>query len=464
MKSKNILIQEVIDSFQKLKGRASLYSYDINAAVEIAYRSIKNYAAKRPDKRVFVVVDSYKTRSALNRCIIGTITENGSKLDVTILSEDFIKEKYNYEYDFIITIGINENLPLITKLYNSSRFMMCILTRNIMNYEFINSVRNILPAIDAAGITNAFKEDRIYSPVEESRYGVTLTDEDKSLYDKYTEYITTSISIFGDLSNIEKCKRGDDKLGISSAQYRDIVAKENGWRDDLDTSIPYMKQIDDIYNPNVLFERACNFYNITKKRTDLVTDNDNKLYQILKICEENAGKQILIVSKRGEFAAKITKFINEHACSNIRCGDYHDCIEDAIATDYLGNIIYTKSGVKKGQPKIIGAQAQSTNNERKFNDNIINILSIKSASNPKLTISCDIVIITSPICDNIINFKRRYINITFKGNITKTYKLYCNETIEYNKMMSEKPDNLISIIDNTTNFVNYDENSGDIII
>ena len=39
----------------------------------------------------------------------------------------------------------------------------------------------------------------------------------------------------------------------------------------------YFVQIDNIYNPNILFEKANTIYNITRERANLVTDNKNKL-------------------------------------------------------------------------------------------------------------------------------------------------------------------------------------------
>lgn len=114
---------------------------------------------------------------------------------------------------------------------------------------------------------------------------------------------------FGDLKTIEKCKYGDEVLNISATEFRNNIAKQNGWRHDLDTNIAFYKQIDDIYNPNILEEKARNFYSIAKLRRDLCTDNVDKLSVINDICNANKDKKILIVSKRGEFAAQITKFL-----------------------------------------------------------------------------------------------------------------------------------------------------------
>ena len=36
---------------------------------------------------------------------------------------------------------------------------------------------------------------------------------------------------------IEKCKQGDVALGISAADFRNSIARENGWSENLDTNV-----------------------------------------------------------------------------------------------------------------------------------------------------------------------------------------------------------------------------------
>lgn len=345
MKSKDKLINTIINGFQQFKGKASTYCFTNSIIPELVYNIINKFVRKHGLGTIFIVVDCYDTRKS----ILNYIKQHNEQININnikCISIDYIKEKYTYKYHLTILIGINDNFTIINKLNNESKFTISILTKNIMDNDFINNVRNILPCIDTANLDIAIKNDNIYSPVDEHRYGVELSDNDRTLYNKYTDYITTCISIFGDLSNIEKCKKGDDKLGISAADFRNTIAHENGWKEDLDTNIPFMKQIDEIYNPNILFERACTFYTIAKQRRDLVCDNDAKLEIIKNICLNNKDKKILIISKRGEYAAKITKYLNEN--SDIKCGDYHDCIEDAIAIDDNCQIITVKSGLILG--------------------------------------------------------------------------------------------------------------------
>lgn len=351
MKIKEKVIQQVLDGFQRLKGRASFYCFTKEIIPDIVFNIILKFHSKNKDDAIFIVVDKYETRKKLVDCFKANNMTTEDGYNIRILSADYVNPKYHYSYKLIITVGINDKYMLLNHLYDNSKFMISILTENIMDNDFITRTRAILPNINVDNISNKVRNDYIHSPVEEHRIGVDMSDTDRTIYDKYTNYINDCVSIFGDLKTIEKCKYGDEVLNISATEFRNNIAKQNGWRHDLDTNIAFYKQIDDIYNPNILEEKARNFYSIAKLRRDLCTDNVDKLSVINDICNANKDKKILIVSKRGEFAAQITKFLNDNN-QNLSadgivykiCGDYHDCIADCIATDDEGNPIYIKSG------------------------------------------------------------------------------------------------------------------------
>lgn len=455
--NKKTYLNQVLTGFQNHRGKASLYCFSEEVIMELVKEAITKILNKNSSANIFIVSD-YPTRSKL----VHYLREKNMNMDkIKLLSDKYINPKYHYVYHFTIIVGIND-FNIIRRLTDESKFTLCVITKNIMNNEFINSVRNILPNIPIADISNVVNINKLQSPVEEHRYGVDLFDNDAIQYDKYDDYIKNCVSIFKDLSTIEKCKIGIPELGISAAEFRENFAKENGWSETLDTNIDFIKQIDDIYNPNALYEKAYNFYNISKKRRDFVSDNECKLNVILDICNNNRDKNILIVSKRGEYAAKITKFINTH--SDNKCGDYHDCIEDAVALDSNNKPILIKSGVNAGKPKILKSQAQSTYNQTMFNAHYINMLSIKETSDIKLNIACNCVIFTSGLCCSIKDLKIRFTNIDFGADTLLTYRVYCNNTIEQININKEKPLPFVTYIDETENNFVYDENINGIIL
>ena len=460
--SKETIINNIIDGFQARKGKMSFYCFDEEFVPEIIYSVITPFHKKRPDKQIFIVTDTYDTRVKIMNYLKtkeDITAENG--YNIKILSQTYINSWYHYPYNLTIMVGVNENFDIINHLNKESKFTMCILTKNIMNNEFINSVRNILPNIDIENTAVATAKAHINSPVEEHLVGVELSDKDKESYDKYTDIINTTISILGSLDNIEKCKNGDNVLNISAAEFRTNLAKQNGWSENFDINVPFMRQIDEYYNPEVIKDRACNFYSIAKNRRDLCTDNDAKLDAVLDICDKNPNKKILIISKRGEYAAKVTNYLNSNG---ILCGNYHDCLDNIPAMDEKGNLILYKSGTRKGQPKYLAWKAQSSLNERRFNNHLINVLSIKNASNAELKIACNIVILTSSECDNIIDIKTRFANVKFIGVPTIVYRIYCNGTIESNHIYKRRVPPNVEVINDTEHEITFDENSNDIII
>lgn len=460
--SKDNIIKNIIDGFQARKGKMSFYCFDDEFIPEIIYNVIMPFHKKRSNEQIFIVTDTYDTRVKIINYLkskYNITAENG--YNIKILSQTYINAWYHYIYNLTIIVGVNDNFDMINHLNDESKFTMCILTKNIMNTYFINSVRNILPNIDIENTAIATIKAHINSPVEEHLVGVELSDKDKETYDKYTDIINTTISILGSLDNIEKCKNGDSVLNISAAEFRTNLAKQNGWSENFDTNIPFMRQIDEYYNPEVIKDRACNFYSIAKNRRDLCTDNDAKLDAILDICIKNEGKRILIISKRGEYAAKVADYLNSNG---ILCGNYHDCLDNIPAIDKQGNLILYKSGTRKGQPKFFGWQAQSSLNEKRFNDKTINVLSIKNASNVELKIACDMVILTSSKCDSIIDIKTRFANVEFIGVPTIVYRIYCNGTIESNHIYKRQIPPNVKIINDTEHEITFDENSNDIII
>lgn len=344
------IIKRIIDGFQNNHGRASCYCFDNDFIPEIIYNIIVPFVAKHKEP-IFIATCNYEMRSKIRNYLVSKGIGEATGYSIRLLSADYIKPQYHYTYKLNIIVGVNNDYNLIKHLYDDSHFTFCILTKNVMDNNFISNVRAILPNIDIADTAAINRTARLNSPVEEHRWGVELTDKDRESYDKFTQIINNTLAVFGNLANIEKSKKGDETNNISAAEFRTTLARNNGWNENLDTSIAFMKDIDDIYNPNILFERACNFYAIAKNRRDLIADNEAKFDTIYNICYTNKDKRILIISKRGEYAAKLTKYINDTANQrndNLWCADYHDCIDTCVDVDTNGEVKLIKSGSMLG--------------------------------------------------------------------------------------------------------------------
>lgn len=454
----NKYYEEVADKWKQQKGIGSVYCYKPFSYSELTANIINKMLIKNKDYKIFIVVDNYNIRCN----VIETFNKyNINTEKIKVLSTDYIKKGYNYNYDFIIIIGVNRFNDIVAYLKQCAKFILFIITEFVTKTNDIALLDRIMPLIT----TDISREDAIRAkrctPVEEHRIAVELDDIDREEYNKQTSFINNSMSVIGNIENIKRIKIGDRKLNLSAAQVRENIAKENGWSEDLDMSIPFNKQIDAIYNPNSLLERVCTIYEIMKNRRDLVTDNKAKLPVILDIINKNPDKQFVIISKRGEFASTITKYLNDN---NIKCGDYHDNIDKAIAVDDNNIPILVKSGKDKGKPKIVSYQAISSSNLRFYNVGRLSVLSTKNASLNKLDLACFALIVTSPLCDDIINIKCKFRNIEFDTTPNIIYNIYCNATIESKKVAGIIETPIYKIVNETEKELIVDESSGDIII
>ena len=368
------------------------------------------------------------------------------------------------ERDVFISIGINDDESMLIRAIKMHKFALLIFTKSIMNNEFIKAIDEKISQIPIKLDNEKLLYKKIYSPVKEYRHYVLLNEDDRELYNKYDKYIKDSISIFGDLKQIERCRIGNFETHSSAIDECYKVAYNNGWSSELDMSLEYNQQLDELFNPNAIKERVNTIFNITNSRKKLVADNDAKLEVIKNIIDSNPDKKILIISLRGEFCNKIAKYLNNECDKNYMALGYHNELEDSYLTGKDGKVVVWKTGKQKGEPRIFKAQFLSTNNEAAFKQNYSNILCIKATSDNALNIDVDIVIFTTTLIDDIFKIKRRFNNIKFKEP-TIVHRIYCKDTNEEKTILNEKPSSLIEVCESDIEKnLFYDENSGDIIL
>ena len=135
MKGKDILINTILNGFQKNNGVASCYCFNQDAIPSLVRAVVEKYAAKHEKGSIFIGVDSYDTRKKILAEINNTNTNLNNCL-LRVLSKDFINPRYSYTYDIIITVGLNDCFDVINRLFKDSHFTLSIFTKNIMNNDF----------------------------------------------------------------------------------------------------------------------------------------------------------------------------------------------------------------------------------------------------------------------------------------------------------------------------------------
>lgn len=396
--------------------------------------------ARSPTANVVIITKSFSDRQSIVEFITQQeeSEENNEEFKnlisnnkLKVFTDNYIKTYNTTSYPLLCILYQPETIcEKVLEYVRRCKFKLIVLNKLLNNYEDISKLYKVAPLL--SDFQQAEVElVRLSTPVEETQIGIDIPADDNiyKLLEYYNEYITTSINIFGSFDIINQANIGNQQLNISSTQICYKIAQENGWNEHLDMNIEFNVEIDKLYNPNNLKERASKTYEIIRERSKLLSDYNGKLDVILDIIRKNKDKKILIINKRGEFASEVTDFINTFSETEV-CANYHDKIDNIPAVTITGEPVYYKSGNKKGQRKMMGAKAQKTLNEEKFNNNIINILSTNNSPDKDLSIDVDVIIITSPMCEDIKSYMYRLSKLYFRNHHLDLYTLYCRNTNE----------------------------------
>ena len=349
----------------------------------------------------------------------------------------------------IMTVGeatdkftyLNPNLVVI---YNPKECLYCyiglldkakfkLLLSSTLFTGKLEQLNNLVPRV---GSYNQASVDEIRSshPVKETLVPLVI-DENSNLkkkLDYYNKEISTAIAIFGDFDTIKMARLGNSNTNSSSMAVCYNIARQNGWNENLDMTIQFNVEIDELYSPNALKERASGIYEIIRSRSLALASSDEKLNYILKIVEDNIDKNILIINKHGDFANEVTKYINDNTHYN-SCYNYHDKVENIPAIDDNGNEVLIKSGVNKGKPKMLGVKSQKNLAQKLMNKGTIHVLSTNAAPDKDLAVNIDVIVITSPLCETIETYLYRLSKVQFAKEV-QLYTLYYKGSLEEKKL------------------------------
>lgn len=429
--------------FVNNRGKGLVFAYPPLNIGNVLLGTIGKLILKRPDEKLLIVIGEYRYKEEILKSIKERVD-----LEQAVFIENhlqFLSQSYAFTKLYLYTVNILVGIEapdFIKKSYDESKFTLCVITNPTLRLNIVNSIRSFMPVLNIGVAENDLQTTKINVPVKEYRHSVYFTEEEQKQYEKYSSFIKDSMTVFGDFNFVEICRNGDRQTGASAMQCCTEVARANGWSNELDMSIEFNVQIDRIYNPNAIHERAQLIYNITRERKTFVCNAKAKIKEVIKIVRANPYKRIVVVSKSGDFANEIAEALIN---AGFPCGLYHNEIPSAFMPDANGDTIRYKSGINKGKPKLFKADALSTYWAQLYSYGNPHILSIKSTSDPKLDIDIDIVIFTTTLVDDIFKFKARFRNCRFPEDTTEVHRIYVGNTIEENSMYNERPTNLITI-------------------
>lgn len=396
---------------------------------------------KSPTTNVVIVVKDFVDRSKIESYLTSLSDEvwNNSFKNLMlngklrIVTPEFIGDNINYLNPNLVVI-YNPNNFLFTHagIIEKSKFVLVILTSTAVD-ENLYGFYTYAPPIGNFN-QNVVDEVRSNRPVKEWLHGLSVTPDselDKELT-YYNREISTALAIFGNFDNIKYARIGNSDTNCSNMMICDAIARENGWSHDLDMSSEFNQDIDKLYSPNAIKERAENIYNIIRERSIKLSSSKDKLLEVNTIVNNNSDKNILVINKYGDFANLVTDYLNEHSSKQV-CANYHDKVDNIPAVDDDGNPILIKSGAKKGHPRLLGVTAQKKLAQKLMNTHKIHVLSCNASPDKNLDVDIDLVIITSPLCDTVENYFYRLSKVRFAKEV-QLYTLYYKGTLEERKL------------------------------
>lgn len=463
------IIDEAVETWNSRKGNGTMIIPPPLDSLKPIYKILPRLFNRSPTASVVIVVDDFSDKDIVNNYL----TQQNNIYDsifkrfiasgnIKILSIDWVSDNIN-QYKPLLTIIYNPSSFTFAHLglLDKSTFKLIILSKTIDN-KSKDSFCSICPVVKEV-TQSEVDSSRTNPPVEEYRIPISIEadSEDAELFEFYNDNIHTSISIFGSLENLKKAMSGTSN-NDSAMAYCDSLARDNGWSEHLDMTTEYNQQIDKLYNPIAIQEKANITYDMIRKRTRLVANYSYKINAVAEIVGNNDNKKILVINKFADIANDIANNLNI-ANGKVICKAYHDKLESIPAIDINGNAVFYKTGAKKGQRKMMGVTSQKKLYQTMFNKGDINVLSVTNSPDKELNIDVDIIIITSPLCEDIKSYLYRLSKINFNTPII-LYTLYCKNTLEEKQLENKSMDSNHKLMDDNTPNVKVDVNSNYIII
>lgn len=271
----DILLDKAIEHWRQNKGiGTAIVPYSINDKYIISGILVKIYAISSSCKTLIVVPNfaertdimeflTHQHNDAINNKFVNLLKLR----HISIVTQDFTNTHPIKIPTLFIAYHIDSPIKSLNPYYQRSKFKLTVINKFLKDKEDMIELYKVCPLLDEFK-PNEVSLVRLSTPVEEYRIGINinLNSEDNKLLEYYDNYIATSLAIFGDFETIDKARIGNTKLNISAMQVCNELARENGWNEHLDMSNDFNIQLDKLYNPGNIKERASKTYEIIRNR------------------------------------------------------------------------------------------------------------------------------------------------------------------------------------------------------
>lgn len=278
-----------------IKERDGSFHTTVIVPSEALYKQWLEVLSKHFNKKDLNLIDVYTSNYIIeNKLIINT--------DLLIIDE--LHEFYT-----------DERYKIVDKTYIRYRWLLGLTATYKDNKDRYKKMLEICPVVDNITEQEALREGYISRYVEYN-LGLSLTKEEKQLYDEHTKIISETMPKFGKwgLELATKCLSGGKHKDGKKYPASNFVygwASHNGWRNTLNLSDPVESQIDALWNPGKVFGYASKLMNSIRARTALLYDTEEKLSTTVELIKRFNKVKTIVFSQSTNFADKVGVMSNE---------------------------------------------------------------------------------------------------------------------------------------------------------
>lgn len=257
-----------------------------------------------------------------------------------------------------------------------------------------------------------------------------------------------------DYDVITACYSGKAYKGkfINSQAIREVLAESMGWSKELDLDKERDREIDNLWNPNILYDLANTFNNSIRSRSEIINNNPVKLAAVIQIFKHSPITTICF-NESTDFADQIVRAINYEFKGREIAVAYHTNIQSKFLIDPKTGSYYTYStGANAGRPKLFGKQSLKKYALEGMLTGKYKFLSTARALDEGLDLSNIKQVITTAGTTNPLQYKQRNargktVDIYDPDKITKIFNLYFDDFYDINSITSTGEPKLINCRD-----------------
>lgn len=189
---------------------------------------------------------------------------------------------------------------------------LLVLTASADDKNF-GKIARFAPVIDTITEQEA-KDKGFIAEFTEYNIALSLTADEQSRYDKYSDIISEELPKFNNnLSIAQLCISGgeDPKSGLyyAGSNWALGVASKKGWHKNLDLSLETDYQIDQDWNPRNLVQAAIRVMRCVRLRKDLLNNCEAKVTTTVALIKKFNNVKMIIFSESTSFADKIHELV-----------------------------------------------------------------------------------------------------------------------------------------------------------